>query len=113
MNNEFSGISPEVLKFLANLSPEEQQRLILGSTTSKSSGMGMQMSWQGIINTLRDNLLNRYKSEFCILQELIQNADDAQARKILVGIAPTLSNKHPLLSAPALFIVLAINSACI
>jgi len=74
-------------------------------TPESSSEMGMQMSWQGIVNTLRDNLLNRYKNEFCILQELIQNADDAQAERVFVGIVDTLSDKHPLLAAPALFII--------
>ena len=77
------------------------------STQASTSGseMGMQMSWKGIVNTLRDNLLNRYKNEFCILQELIQNADDAQAERVFVGIVDTLSDKHPLLGAPALFII--------
>lgn len=50
-------------------------------------------------------MLNRYKNEFCILQELIQNADDAQAERVFVGIVDTLSDKHPLLAAPALFII--------
>ena len=75
------------------------------TSSTSDSEMGMQMSWQGIVNTLRDNLLNRYKSEFCILQELIQNADDAQAERVFVGIVDTLSDKHPLLAAPALFII--------
>ena len=75
------------------------------NNSTPSSEMGMQMSCKGIVNTLRDNLLNRYKNEFCILQELIQNADDAQAEQVFVGIVDSLSDMHPLLAAPALFII--------
>lgn len=69
-----------------------------------SKRMGMTMKCESIVGILRDTLLNRYKEEFCVLQELIQNADDAKAEHVLVGISDTLSTLHPLATAPALYI---------
>ena len=97
----------ETIKRNPNLMSQLKSLFFEGEKTPAStsnSEMGMQMSWKGIVNTLRDNLLNRYKNEFCILQELIQNADDAQAERVFVGIVDTLSDQHPLLAAPALFV---------
>lgn len=55
-----------------------------------------------IVRTLRD----RYHSGFPILKELIQNADDAEASRIIFGHHPGFSKNtnHPLLSGPALWI---------
>lgn len=66
--------------------------------------MGMTVKCESIVRILGDNLLNRYKEEFCVLQELIQNADDAKAEHVLVGISDMLSTLHPLGTAPALYI---------
>ena len=35
------------------------------------------------VNLIADNLRDRYKSGFPILKELVQNADDAQATRIV------------------------------
>jgi len=46
---------------------------------------------------LRDNLHNRYRDEFCILKELVQNANDAGARRMAIGWARQFpSSGHPL-----------------
>lgn len=57
-----------------------------------------------IINLITDNLRDRYQSGFPILKELIQNADDAKARRLVFGYHLGIPNaKHPLLKGPALF----------
>lgn len=39
-------------------------------------------------NLIANNLQDRYKSGFPILKELIQNADDAKARRLVFGLHP-------------------------
>lgn len=58
------------------------------------------------INLIADNLRDRYKSGFPILKELIQNADDAQARHLVFGYHSGFSdeNQHLLLRGPALWV---------
>ncbi len=60
----------------------------------------------GVINLIGSNLIDRYPPR-SILKELLQNADDAGARKVVVGWTPGLGGKlaHQLLRGPALFIV--------
>jgi hypothetical protein len=58
------------------------------------------------INLIADNLRDRYKSGFPILKELIQNADDAQARRLVFGYHPGFPgvSQHLLLQGPALWV---------
>lgn len=65
----------------------------------------MQVSAEGRISLLRSNLVDRYKDLFCIVQELMQNADDAKARHVHFGISDGLDVGHPLARRPALYIV--------
>ncbi len=59
-----------------------------------------------IINQIRQNLRDRYKSGFPIIKELIQNADDAFAKHIdLVQIDKIPEAQHPLLNGPALIVI--------
>jgi len=59
-----------------------------------------------IINQIRQNLRDRYKSGFPIIKELIQNADDAFANRIDLIFSPGISNAdNPLLKGPALVIL--------
>ena len=39
-----------------------------------------------IIDLISDNLRDRYRSGFPILKELIQNADDAGAKRLVFGV---------------------------
>ena len=92
-----------------DLTDTELKEFIAQITNSQENApkkMGMTVKCESIVRILGDNLLNRYKEEFCVLQELIQNADDAKAEHVLVGISDTLSTLHPLGTAPALFIAL-------
>ena len=58
------------------------------------------------INQLGNDLRDRYQSGWPILKEVIQNADDAEARSLDLGLAPSLADtRHPLLRGPALFLV--------
>src|SRR5262245_58268754 len=59
----------------------------------------------GVINLIGSNLLNNYPSG-SILKELLQNADDAGARKVAIGWTPgpATEPKHELLQGPALFV---------
>lgn len=56
------------------------------------------------INLIADNLRDRYKSGFPILKELIQNADDAKARRLVFGLyPPPFRFSYSLHPNPALF----------
>ena len=63
---------------------------------------------EGIINEIRTNLdAKRYGNKFCITQELIQNADDAKAERLLIGygLLPSTTSLHPLLKEDGIFFV--------
>src|SRR5689334_23246697 len=67
--------------------------------------------WEGKIERIRENLREgRYSLRdgiFPIVKELIQNAEDAPAKRLLVAWEPGLPHaEHPLLRGPGL---LAIN----
>src|SRR5688572_29188921 len=67
--------------------------------------------WEGKIERIRENLREgRYALQdgiFPIVKELIQNAEDAKAKRLLVAWDPGLPDtEHPLLHGPGL---LAIN----
>ena len=58
------------------------------------------------VNLITDNLRDRYKDQFSILKELVQNADDAGARNLRFGLVPgDTGNAHPLLRGPGLVAV--------
>lgn len=61
---------------------------------------------QDLINEVMRTLRDRYHSGFPILKELIQNADDAEASRIVFGHHPGFSStsSHPLLCGPALWV---------
>lgn len=57
-----------------------------------------------IINLITDNLRDRYQSGFPIIKELIQNADDAEAKRFVFGDHPGFPKAtHPLLQGKGLF----------
>lgn len=58
------------------------------------------------VNLIADNLRDRYKSGFPILKELIQNADDAKAKRLVFGMHPGFEGRasHPLLCGPGLWV---------
>ena len=60
----------------------------------------------GVINLIGSNLIDKY-SPRSILKELLQNADDAGAGKVVVGWTPGPGGNaaHQLLHGPALFVV--------
>ena len=56
------------------------------------------------VNLIADNLWDRYVNGFPILKELIQNADDAKARKLIFGEHEGFPDaSHPLLKGPGLW----------
>ena len=65
----------------------------------------MRVNAEGVVSLLRSNLIDRYKDCFCIVQELLQNADDAKASRVHFGISEGLNVEHPLGRLPALFII--------
>ena len=66
----------------------------------------MEVSVVSIINQIRQNITDRYKSGFPIIKELVQNADDAYAERIdLVFTQGIASASHPLLQGPALLVI--------
>src|ERR1700694_5501778 len=55
------------------------------------------------IELIRQNLKDRYSEGFPILKELIQNAEDSYASKVVFAWTPGLADaRHPLLRGPAL-----------
>ena len=60
----------------------------------------------GKVNSLKANLDERYKEFFCIVQELLQNADDASATSVIIGQLDQLSDKHQLCRIPGIFVIL-------
>jgi hypothetical protein len=61
---------------------------------------------QHLVTEIARTLRDRYYSGFPILKELIQNADDAEASRIVFGhhLGFGTSTKHPLLTGPALWV---------
>lgn len=58
-----------------------------------------------IINLIADNLRDRYTSGFPVIKELVQNADDAKATRIIFGhhVGFAEETTHPLTRGPALW----------
>lgn len=59
----------------------------------------------GQVSELKANLDERYKNVFCIMQELLQNADDAGAGNFIIGELEHLSDQHPLGKTPGIFVI--------
>lgn len=58
------------------------------------------------VQSIANNLRDRYKSGFPILKEIVQNADDAKAENLVIGWHPGLIGcQHPLLKDPGIFFV--------
>ncbi len=59
-----------------------------------------------IVNQIKSNLQDRYDSGYPILKELLQNADDAEARRFrLDALAGWPTAANPLLRGPGLLVV--------
>lgn len=59
---------------------------------------GFEPSVEQVIQQIRHNLTDRYRSAAAVLREIVQNADDAGAREIEIGWSPPLPVvSHPLL----------------
>jgi hypothetical protein len=71
------------------------------------SGKGFSVPPLAIINLIKDNLADRYKDNYSVIKEIIQNADDADGTTFLdiCWIKGITATKHPLLSGPALLFV--------
>ena len=65
----------------------------------------MVVDTEGIIGFLQDNLRDRYKDCFSIIQELLQNADDAKAKRVHFGMFKGIPNAGSLFQGPALLVV--------
>lgn len=65
----------------------------------------LKVDTEGTIHLLQDNLCDRYKDSFAIVQELLQNADDAKAKHVYFGLSQGLHAKCALLKCPALVVV--------
>ena len=59
------------------------------------------------VNLISNNLSDRYKAGFPVLKELVQNADDAGASKLVFGYHAGLVGlaQHELLQGPGLWIL--------
>ena len=95
------GFSGEQLESVLEIISRNVSSLPL--SRSKESTYGMTVRSDGIVRILHSTLVDKYKDDFCIFQELLQNADDARAENVLVGISNGLSKAHPLADVPALF----------
>lgn len=66
----------------------------------------MEVSVAAVINQIRQNITDRYKSGFPIIKELVQNADDAHAHRMDFVFSPGIPDAlHPLLQGPALIVL--------
>ena len=67
---------------------------------------GYELSAESIIIGIRNNLEFWYKSDYAVIKELIQNADDARATRLELGWSRGLKGAdHPLLRGPAVFVL--------
>ena len=68
---------------------------------------GFEVPPAAIINMIRQNLTERYRDPYAVVRELLQNSDDAKARRFEIGWSCGLGDvvNHPLLATPGIFIV--------
>ncbi len=68
---------------------------------------GFQSDPAEYINTIKQNLADRYHDGFSILKELVQNADDAGATQVDIAWIPGRMgpNLHPLMGGPAVLVL--------
>ena len=64
------------------------------------------VSASSVVNQIKSNLQDRYRAGYPILKELLQNADDAKARRFRIDALPGwLGAANPMLRGPGLLIV--------
>lgn len=62
------------------------------------------------IQLIRDNLNDRYQRGFPIIKELLQNAEDAHATRVEIGLCDGFADaSHPLLATPGIFVIIEKN----
>jgi hypothetical protein len=67
---------------------------------------GANVSPIGVINQIASNLSDRYENGFPVLKEIIQNSDDANADRLVIGWSTGIENPvNPLLADPGLFFI--------
>ena len=67
---------------------------------------GLTVSPLAVVNQIKSNLQDRYESGYPILKELLQNADDARARRFRLDALPGWPDAcNPLLRGPGLLVV--------
>ena len=67
---------------------------------------GANVSPIGVINQIASNLSDRYENGFPVLKEIIQNSDDANANRLVIGWSTGIENPvNPLLADPGLFFI--------
>lgn len=74
----------------------------------ESEKTGLEVPPGAIANQIQTLLKERYKEGFPIIKEILQNANDAGATRLDMGVTPGLSSTevdHPLLEQPSLFFV--------
>ncbi|MCY4541397.1 MAG: hypothetical protein OXB95_03225, partial [Rhodobacteraceae bacterium] len=66
---------------------------------------GFHISPESVVRQIKSNLEDRYQSGFPVLKELLQNADDAQASRLVVEALPGWeAARNPLLRWPGLLV---------
>lgn len=63
------------------------------------------ISLEGKVKIIKANLDERYKECFCVIQELLQNADDAAASKVMLVQLDRVSTRHELCNTPGLMVI--------
>lgn len=67
---------------------------------------GFKSDPMGFVQQIANDLKDRYRSGFPIIKEMLQNADDSKAEKLLIGWHEGIyTARHPLLKYPAMFFV--------
>jgi hypothetical protein len=67
--------------------------------------MSLEYDARAVIDELMRLLDDRYKSGFPVLKEMLQNADDAGAKRVVITAHDGFADaSHPLLTVPALLI---------
>ncbi|MCY4429585.1 MAG: hypothetical protein OXC11_04225 [Rhodospirillales bacterium] len=68
--------------------------------------LDFRVSALSVVNQIKSNLRDRYRAGYPILKELLQNADDAKARRFSVDALPGWPGaSNPILRGPGLLIV--------
>ena len=66
----------------------------------------LEVDARSVILSIQNNLHDRYRTRFSILKELVQNADDAHAKSLVVDLRNGIDAAgNPLLRGPGLLVV--------